>query len=87
MGFPEAGYLCIPAVLQILKDVSDSHLPKHNKNDPSQEHVEDGTTVALGVVANIFQKIIELLARRLRKDPEEGKQVRPHLDSRVCPPP
>nr|XP_040023669.1 condensin-2 complex subunit G2 [Gasterosteus aculeatus aculeatus]XP_040023670.1 condensin-2 complex subunit G2 [Gasterosteus aculeatus aculeatus] len=71
----EAGYLCIPAVLQILKDVSDSHLPKHNKNDPSQEHVEDGTTVALGVVANIFQKIIELLARRLRKDPEEGKQL------------
>ncbi|KAL6097725.1 ncapg2 [Pungitius sinensis] len=72
----EAGYLCIPAVLQILKDVADSYLPKHNNNNnnnpPAQE---DATTVALGVVANIFQKIIELLARRLRKDPEEGNRL------------
>ncbi|KAM8823717.1 condensin-2 complex subunit G2 [Spinachia spinachia] len=71
----EAGYLCIPAVLQILKDVADSYLNKHNKSAPAQEHVEDATTVALAVVANIFQKIIELLARRLRKDPEEGKRL------------
>uniref|UniRef100_A0A3B3ZEW2 Uncharacterized protein n=1 Tax=Periophthalmus magnuspinnatus TaxID=409849 RepID=A0A3B3ZEW2_9GOBI len=32
-------------------------------------------TVILGVVANIFQKIIELLARHLRKNPEEGQQL------------
>uniref|UniRef100_A0A665X4M4 Non-SMC condensin II complex, subunit G2 n=1 Tax=Echeneis naucrates TaxID=173247 RepID=A0A665X4M4_ECHNA len=36
---------------------------------------EAATTVILGVVANIFQKIIELLARRLRKEPEEAKRL------------
>uniref|UniRef100_A0A8C3ATL9 Non-SMC condensin II complex, subunit G2 n=1 Tax=Cyclopterus lumpus TaxID=8103 RepID=A0A8C3ATL9_CYCLU len=41
---------------------------------------EDATTVVLGVVANIFQKIIELLARRLKKEPEEGERVRRRFD-------
>ncbi len=70
---PDAGYLCIPAVLPILKEVADSSVPddKHQ----AQENEEDPASVILGVVANIFQKIIELLARRLRKEPEEGKQV------------
>lgn len=40
-----------------------------------QEGREDPAAVILGVVANLFQKVIELLARRLRKQPEEGKQV------------
>lgn len=71
--FPEAGYLCIPAVLPILKEVADGFVPQDNNQ--AQEKEEDPTTVILGVVANIFQKIIELLARRLRKEPEEGKQV------------
>ncbi|XP_074478692.1 condensin-2 complex subunit G2 isoform X2 [Sebastes fasciatus] len=71
----EAGYLCIPAVLLILKEVADSHVPEDNNNNRAQENEEDATTVVLGVVANIFQKIIELLARRLRKEPEEGKQL------------
>ncbi len=71
--FPEAGYLCIPAVLPILKEVADSYAPEDD--DQAQENQEDPTSVILGVVANIFQKIIELLARRLRKEPEEGKQV------------
>lgn len=68
--FAEAGYLCIPAVLPILKEVADSFAP-----DQAQENEEDPTTVMLGVVANIFHKIIELLVRRLRKEPEEGKEV------------
>lgn len=71
--FAEAGYLCIPAVLLILKEVADSYVPEDNNQ--AQENQEDPTTVILSVVANIFQKIIELLARRVRKDPEEGKQV------------
>ncbi|XP_030254923.1 condensin-2 complex subunit G2 isoform X1 [Sparus aurata] len=66
----EAGYLCIPAVLPILKEVADSFAP-----DQAQENEEDPTTVMLGVVANIFHKIIELLVRRLRKEPEEGKEL------------
>uniref|UniRef100_A0A8C3AZ80 Non-SMC condensin II complex, subunit G2 n=1 Tax=Cyclopterus lumpus TaxID=8103 RepID=A0A8C3AZ80_CYCLU len=41
----------------------------------SSQAQEDATTVVLGVVANIFQKIIELLARRLKKEPEEGERL------------
>lgn len=70
---PEAGYLCIPAVLPILKEVVNSYVP--GENNQAQENQEDPTGVILGVVANIFQKIIELLARYLRKEPEEAKQV------------
>ncbi|XP_040921195.1 condensin-2 complex subunit G2 isoform X2 [Toxotes jaculatrix] len=69
----DAGYLCIPAVLPILKEVADTYVPEGNSQ--AEENQEDATAVILGVVANIFQKIIELLARRLRKEPEEGKQL------------
>ncbi|KAM4533926.1 condensin-2 complex subunit G2 isoform 1-T2 [Odontesthes bonariensis] len=69
----EAGYLCIPAVLPILKEVANCCVPEdENQGQENQEHA---APVILGVVANIFQKIIELLARRLRKEPEEGKQL------------
>ncbi|KAM6989164.1 condensin-2 complex subunit G2-like [Tautogolabrus adspersus] len=70
----DAGYLCVPAVLHILKEVAtDALVPLENKQD--LENQEDPTSLNLGVVAKIFQVIIELLARRLRKEPEEGKQV------------
>lgn len=69
----EGGFLCIPAVLPILKEVVESYVSEDNAE--AQENQEDPTTVILGVVANIFQKIIELLARRLRKEPEEAQQV------------
>lgn len=70
---PEAGYLCIPAVLPILKEVVSCYVP--GENNQAQENQEDPTSIILGVVANIFQKIIELLARYLRKEPEETKKV------------
>ncbi|MEQ2177105.1 hypothetical protein GOODEAATRI_000387 [Goodea atripinnis] len=69
----EAGYLCIPAVLPMLKEVANSVVPDDNNQD--QEIHGESTLVILGVVANIFQKIIELLARCLRKEPEEGQLV------------
>ncbi|KAF7213422.1 condensin-2 complex subunit G2 [Nothobranchius furzeri] len=69
----ELGYMCIPAVLPILKEVVNSCVPIDINQD--QESPEDTSAVLLGVVANIFQKIIELLARRLKKEPEEGKQL------------
>lgn len=50
-----------------------SYVPEEDKQ--AEENQEDQTTVILGVVANLFQKIIELLARHLRQEPEEGKQV------------
>ncbi|XP_061569664.1 condensin-2 complex subunit G2 [Cololabis saira] len=66
----EAGYVCIHAVLPILKEVANSWVREENSQDQ-----EDETSVVLGVVANIFQKIIEVLARRLRKEPEEGRML------------
>lgn len=69
----EAGYLYIPPVLQVLKEVVSSYTLEEELQH--QEHQEDPTAIVLGVVANLFQKVIELLARRLRKQPEEGKQV------------
>lgn len=71
--FSEAGYLCIPAVLPVLKEVADSYAPD---DDQDEENQEDPTTVILGVVTNIFHTIIERLVRCLRKTPEEGKLVR-----------
>ncbi|XP_047468058.1 condensin-2 complex subunit G2 [Mugil cephalus] len=65
------GYSYIPAVLPILKEAVNSYAPEDNNQ--AEENEEDATTVILAVVANIFQKIIELLAQRLRKEPEEGK--------------
>uniref|UniRef100_A0A8C6UVV3 Non-SMC condensin II complex, subunit G2 n=1 Tax=Neogobius melanostomus TaxID=47308 RepID=A0A8C6UVV3_9GOBI len=68
----ESGYLCTPAILPILKEVADSYVPEDVEALHNPEHP---TTVILSVVANIFQKIIELLTRRLKKDPEEGQQL------------
>ncbi|XP_069015631.1 condensin-2 complex subunit G2 [Embiotoca jacksoni] len=68
----EAGYLRIPAVLPILKEVANGYVPEDIQD---QENQEDAATVVLGMVANVFQKIIELLARCLRKEPEEGKRL------------
>lgn len=70
----EAGYLCIPTVLPILKEVANSYEPEEPNQE--QEDQEGTASVILGVVANIFQKIVEVLARCLRKEPEEGKNVR-----------
>lgn len=67
------GYLYIPAVLPIMKEAVNSYVPEDNNQ--VEENPEDPTTVILAVVANIFQKVIELLAHRLRKEPEEGKLV------------
>lgn len=69
----DAGYLCVPPTLRILKEVVSSYIPEKENED--RENPEDPTAVILGVVANLFQKVIELLARRLRRKPEEGKQV------------
>ncbi|XP_034024077.1 condensin-2 complex subunit G2 [Thalassophryne amazonica] len=66
------GYRCIPTILPVLKEVADSYLPE---DDQTQEDHKDTAAVILGVVANIFQKIIEILARRLKKEPEEGKRL------------
>lgn len=72
VALSEAGHLCVPVVLTILHEVVSSYVPAENWQDAG----ESPAAVALGVVANIFQKVIEIMALRLKKDPEEGKQVR-----------
>ncbi|XP_041669666.1 condensin-2 complex subunit G2 isoform X1 [Cheilinus undulatus] len=66
----DAGYLCIPAVLPVLKEVASDA-----ESELAQGDQEDPTCNNLGVIAKIFQVIIELLARRLKKEPEEGLQL------------
>ncbi|XP_041823460.1 condensin-2 complex subunit G2 [Melanotaenia boesemani] len=66
----EAGYLCIPAVLQVLKEVANCCVLEEENQGQN-----DGASVTLASVSSIFQKIIELLARCLKKQPEEGKQL------------
>ncbi|XP_061522530.1 condensin-2 complex subunit G2 [Phycodurus eques] len=63
----ETGYLCIPALLPVLKELTESYQLTGEE--------QDAPTKCLVVVANIFQSIIELLARRFKKEPEEGKQL------------
>lgn len=72
MPLSGAGHLCIPVVLSILNEVVGSYVPEENWQDAEETPV----AVALGAVANIFQKVIETMALRLKKEPEEGKQVR-----------
>lgn len=63
----EAGHLCIPVVLSILNEVVSSYVPEGSWQDADE---------APAAVANIFQKVIEVMALRLKKEPEEGKKVR-----------
>ncbi|KAL1006796.1 hypothetical protein UPYG_G00077220 [Umbra pygmaea] len=64
----EKGFLCVPALLSVLTEVSESQVPEVRAQ-------EDQTPVILSVVTNIFQKILEVMARRLRKEPEEGREL------------
>ncbi|XP_015232966.1 PREDICTED: condensin-2 complex subunit G2 isoform X1 [Cyprinodon variegatus] len=67
----ESGYRCIPAILPILKEVANSFVPCDNIRD--QNSHDESNLVMLGVVANLFHKIIALLTSCLKKDPEEGQ--------------
>ncbi|KAM3860758.1 condensin-2 complex subunit G2 [Diretmus argenteus] len=68
----ERGHTCVPLLLPVLKEVTESYAPKDSQ---SRDDQEDPAAINLGVVTNIFQKIVELLAQQLRKEPEEGKQL------------
>nr|XP_055062977.1 condensin-2 complex subunit G2 [Misgurnus anguillicaudatus] len=63
------GYMCIPHVLALLTEIAQSCLS--HKTDGE----EDQLSLALRILTNIFQKIVEILAHRLRKDKEEGEEL------------
>ncbi|KAJ3611370.1 hypothetical protein NHX12_021386 [Muraenolepis orangiensis] len=79
----EKGYLCIPLVLSNLKEVAENSTPEEENPQqeipqqeiPQQEN-QDSCITRLAVVTNIFQKVVELLARQLRrKVPEVGPEL------------
>lgn len=67
--FSEKGYLCVPLLLSVLTEVAENYVPENQAQDKQ-------SSIILTVVTNVFQKILEVMARRLRKDPEEGQEVR-----------
>ncbi|XP_029612013.1 condensin-2 complex subunit G2 [Salmo trutta] len=64
----EKGYLCVPLLLSVLTEVAENYVPENQAQD-------DQSSIILSVVTNVFQKILEVMARRLRKDPEEGQEL------------
>uniref|UniRef100_A0A8C7H7S3 Non-SMC condensin II complex, subunit G2 n=1 Tax=Oncorhynchus kisutch TaxID=8019 RepID=A0A8C7H7S3_ONCKI len=60
------GYLCVPLLLFVLTEVAENYVPENQDNQSS---------IILTVVTNVFQKILEVMARCLRKDPEEGQEL------------
>ncbi|XP_046880191.1 condensin-2 complex subunit G2 [Hypomesus transpacificus] len=73
----EKGYRCVPLLVSVLTEVAENYVPQ---DAPGQEEQEVGqhdgqSPVILGVVANVFQKVLEVLARRMRKEPEEGQEL------------
>ncbi|KAG5850328.1 hypothetical protein ANANG_G00081060 [Anguilla anguilla] len=62
----EKGYQCLPQLLSVLKEVAEDCLAQ------SAQTPSDQLSVLLSVVANVFQKVLETVARTLRKQPEEG---------------
>lgn len=63
--------MCIPHVLALLTEVAQSCLS--HKTDGE----DDQLSLTVRILTNIFQKVVEILAHRLRKDKEEGQEVRP----------
>uniref|UniRef100_A0A8C2H528 Uncharacterized protein n=2 Tax=Cyprinus carpio TaxID=7962 RepID=A0A8C2H528_CYPCA len=66
----QKGYMCIPPVLALLTEVAQgclSHKP--------EEDQEDQLSLTIRILTNIFQKVVEIIAHRLRKDKEEGQEL------------
>uniref|UniRef100_A0A671M9M1 Condensin-2 complex subunit G2-like n=2 Tax=Sinocyclocheilus anshuiensis TaxID=1608454 RepID=A0A671M9M1_9TELE len=69
----EKGYVCIPPVLALLTEVAQACLS--HKPEEDQEDQEDRTSLTIRILTNIFQKVVEIIAHRLRKDKEEGQEL------------
>ncbi|KAI2662523.1 Condensin-2 complex subunit G2 [Labeo rohita] len=65
----EKGYLCIPHVLTLLTEVAQGCLSH------TAEAQDDQTSLTIRILTNIFQKVVEIIAHRLRKDKEEGQEL------------
>ncbi|XP_023694476.1 condensin-2 complex subunit G2 [Paramormyrops kingsleyae] len=65
----EGGQQCIVPLLSLLREVALECLTQSSR---ARSHQLDQL---LGVAANIFQKVLEVMARKLRKQPDEGLQL------------
>nr|XP_033787484.1 condensin-2 complex subunit G2 isoform X1 [Geotrypetes seraphini]XP_033787486.1 condensin-2 complex subunit G2 isoform X1 [Geotrypetes seraphini]XP_033787487.1 condensin-2 complex subunit G2 isoform X1 [Geotrypetes seraphini] len=65
----EKGWFCIPLLLSILKELVEIYLVQNIQS------ANEETTTYLAAVQKIFQKILENVARRLRKHREEALQL------------
>ncbi|CAL8400223.1 unnamed protein product [Gadus morhua 'NCC'] len=70
----ERGYLCIPLVLSVLKEVTEASVPREEREEQTPQE-EDPSGLTLGLVSNTFQKVVERLVWVLRKRPEEGRTL------------
>lgn len=68
----ERGVFCAPVLLRALKGIIEASVT------PNTETEE--VTNLFHALQNVFQKILEYMARRLKKEKEEGIQV-PHYSS------
>ncbi|XP_051556991.1 LOW QUALITY PROTEIN: condensin-2 complex subunit G2-like [Myxocyprinus asiaticus] len=65
----EKGYMCIPLVLALLTEVAQDCLSQ------KAEDQDDQLSLTVRILTNIFQKVVEIMAHRLRKDKEEGQEL------------
>lgn len=65
----EKGYMCIPHLLALLTEIA------HGCLSQKAEGQEDQLSLTIRILTNIFQKVVEILAHRLRKDKEEGQEL------------
>ncbi|XP_066537007.1 condensin-2 complex subunit G2 [Hoplias malabaricus] len=65
----EKGYSCIPLLLSVLSEVAQDSFSHSSKTQ------EEQLCVTLRIVSNIFQKVLEVMAHRLRKDKDEGQEL------------
>ncbi|XP_056318859.1 condensin-2 complex subunit G2 [Danio aesculapii] len=65
----EKGYICIPHLLALLTEIA------HGCLSQKAEGQEEQLSLTIRILTNIFQKVVEILAHRLRKDKEEGQEL------------
>ncbi|XP_016094535.1 LOW QUALITY PROTEIN: condensin-2 complex subunit G2-like [Sinocyclocheilus grahami] len=65
----EKGYMCTPHVLALLTEVAQGCLSH------KAETQEDQSSLTIRILTNIFQKVVEIIAHRLRKDKEEAQEL------------
>ncbi|XP_036378397.1 condensin-2 complex subunit G2 [Megalops cyprinoides] len=65
----EKGYLCMVPLLSVLKEVAEDCLAR------SAQRQSEQLAVLLSIVCDMFQKVLETIMCRLRKDSKEGMQL------------